>query len=641
MVLLIDESLRIIQANKPLLAFLSVPEEEIAGSYVYDGPCSLFCSDVLTGQIRLGLSGETVHGRLRLFHGNDECYLDQRIYPMALPDGRPGVCVVFDDVTDQVHAETALEQSEAMFRQLVETIQDAVWSLDETFVIRYISPQIARICGYSAEELIGRRFSEFMPEGAALRFSWELSSGISQSHGFTLIDFPFTGKDGKRIYCEFSGMPVYLEEDPEVFLGYSGAVRNVTERRNAEQGVKRWKLFLDAVMDNIPGPILVTDRKTGRVVYFNYPAERLFRKTRSELQEMTAPALFDFLQAGRLADAYSAAVAFGSAATVAEERIGTLETYVSARILPMVLSADRAYLLTILSDISADIADRNRQLQTRELAFVLEGVSAVSELWQPILDLLPAISGFEAVAVYQRSIFDDYVLYTSKGGHFAPAVQGNAILDRIIRKGEPAIFDKHRMNLFPEGTLTVMENAKSLVLMPVVHESRTVACLILGSTSAKLPDTVLRGILISTAFQISTVASRCLVQEKLQRERDRTKSYLDLAGVLLAAVRRDGIIEMINSYGADLLGYADADLPGQNWFDCFVPSDVRQEQMERFEKLVSGQSGDTVFQGYILLSDGTRKLFRWRTSLLREECGSVSAVVLSGEPVCITSASDG
>ncbi|HJK62312.1 MAG TPA: hypothetical protein O0X37_05000, partial [Methanocorpusculum sp.] len=52
-----------------------------------------------------------------------------------------------------------------------------------------------------------------------------------------------------------------LDEPSNMFLGYNGALRNVTDRRNAEQGVKRWKLFLDGVMDNIPGIIIVTDMK--------------------------------------------------------------------------------------------------------------------------------------------------------------------------------------------------------------------------------------------------------------------------------------------------------------------------------------------------------------------------------------------
>ena len=51
------------------------------------------------------------------------------------------------------------------------------------------------------------------------------------------------------------------------------------------------------------------------------------------------------------------------------------------------------------SDISDEGADRNRQLLTRERAFILEGISSTQEIWEPAMEMLPKISGFEAVAI--------------------------------------------------------------------------------------------------------------------------------------------------------------------------------------------------------------------------------------------------
>ena len=272
MVLLIDADLKVIQANESLVSFLSADSEEIVGKYIYDSACKTFCNDVLTDQIRAALQGEMVKSELRLLKNGTNCYLDQRIYPMALPDGRPGVTVVWNDITENVNSADALEQSEAMFRRLVETIHDVIWSLDETFSLQYISPQITYVTGYSPEELIGRKLSEFMPAGAAARFNWELASTISREKGFTLPEFPFICKDGRKIYCEFSGSPVLLEEEESIFLGYNGALRDVTDRRDAELGAKRWKRFLDAVMNNIPAIITVIGMESREYYYGNKSA---------------------------------------------------------------------------------------------------------------------------------------------------------------------------------------------------------------------------------------------------------------------------------------------------------------------------------------------------------------------------------
>lgn len=102
LVLLIDEDLKIIQANDALLLFLSVDATDVVGTLVYEGACKTLCSDVLADQIRHGLRRKTVRSELRIFRNNQEYYLDQKIHPMVLADGRPGVTVVLDDITDRI-----------------------------------------------------------------------------------------------------------------------------------------------------------------------------------------------------------------------------------------------------------------------------------------------------------------------------------------------------------------------------------------------------------------------------------------------------------------------------------------------------------------------------------------------------------
>lgn len=635
MVLLIDADLRVIQANESLLSFLGAESDQIIGKYVYESACKTFCSDVLTDQIRSALQGEMVRSELRLLKNGSDCYLDQRIYPMVLSDGRPGVTVVWDDITEKVNSEAALEQSEAMFRRLVETIHDVIWSVDETFGIQYISPQITSVTGYLPEELNGRKLSEFMPAGAAARFDWELASEVSKENGFTLPEFPFICKDGRKIYCEFSGSPVLLEQEESIFLGYNGALRDVTDRRDAEIGAKRWKRFLDSVMNNIPAIITVIGMESREYYYVNKAAELFLQKSRAELSQMTSKEILAKIGSVRLTEAHDTVALTGDEARVSEDRIVVNgETrYISARVIPMKLAVDRRYLLTIVNDITEEDADRHRQMMSRELAFILEGVSTTQEMWDPLLEMLPKISGYESVAIYQRSIFDDYTLFRAKDGCFSPAIHTDSIIHRIIRKGEPVIFDKHRMKLLPESASSPMDQAKSLVLMPVIFEGRAVACVILGSKAPLLPDTVRRTLLLSTAFQISTVASRCLLQEKLQRERDRTRRYLDVAGVVLVMVNRDGNVEMLNRYGTKILGYTEVELTGRNWFMTVVPEGARKQRMDGFQKIITGKvrDDDYAYEGTVLCKDGTEKTLRWKNAPLYEECGSISGVVSSGE----------
>ena len=635
MVLLTDSDLNVIQANEAVFSFLSCSEDELVGHPIYEGRGCTLCGEILTEQIRTALQGETVRGELRLFKDGEEKTLDQRLYPLVLPDGKPGVTIILDDITERVKTETALEQSESMFRRLVETVSDVIWSVDENSRIQYISPQIEALLGYHPDEMTGKLFSDFMPEGAGCRFAWGVLSEISKENGFTLIQFPLLTKDGHKIYCDFTGTPIVLEEDREIFLGYNGALRDVSDQRQAEQSAKRWKSFLDAVIDNIPGLITVSDLNTHQFYYVNHAAAAFLRRGKQEFMQIKLPELLVECGADELLDTLETAVSFKQTVNVKETviTVGGEQKHLSMQMIPMTLSVDREYLILIAEDITEEVHDRTRQEYLREFLSTLDGITAVSDIWEPVLNLLPKISGFEAAAIYQRSIFDDYLLFRQEGGRFVPSVEPDSIADRIIRKGEPAVFDKHRMDLFPEGTIPLMSDARALVLMPVVFRGRTVACVVLGSSSPQCPDASLQSILEASAFQISTTASRCFVQDELMRERDRTRKYIELAGVFLAAVSRDGTIEMINHHGAEILGYCEEDLIGKNWFEIVVPESVRESRLLAFQQMVSSVTTEDFaqYKGAVLCADGTEKEILWKSSILREECGAVSGIVTSGE----------
>jgi len=635
MVLLTDSELNVIQANEAVFSFLSCSEDELVGHPIYEGRGCTLCGEILTEQIRTALQGETVRGELRLFKDGEEKTLDQRLYPLVLPDGKPGVTIILDDITERVKTETALEQSESMFRRLVETVSDVIWSVDENSRIQYISPQIEALLGYHPDEMTGKLFSDFMPEGAGCRFAWGVLSEISKENGFTLIQFPLLTKDGHKIYCDFTGTPIVLEEDREIFLGYNGALRDVSDQRQAEQSAKRWKSFLDAVIDNIPGLITVSDLNTHQFYYVNHAAAAFLRRGKQEFMQIKLPELLVECGADELLDTLETAVSFKQTVNVKETviTVGGEQKHLSMQMIPMTLSVDREYLILIAEDITEEVHDRTRQEYLREFLSTLDGITVVSDIWEPVLNLLPKISGFEAAAVYQRSIFDDYLLFRQEGGRFVPSVEPDSIADRIIRKGEPAVFDKHRMDLFPEGTIPLMSDARALVLMPVVFRGRTVACVVLGSSSPQCPDASLQSILEASAFQISTTASRCFVQDELMRERDRTRKYIELAGVFLAAVSRDGTIEMINHHGAEILGYCEEDLIGKNWFETVVPESVRESRLLAFQQMVSSVTTEDFaqYKGAVLCADGTEKEILWKSSILREECGAVSGIVTSGE----------
>lgn len=84
-----------------------------------------------------------------------------------------GVAIAYTDITERKHAEDALRHSEQRYRMLADNVHDAVWARDLEGNLIYVSPSIARLWGYSRDELARRS-----PEGAA--FSPEAMKSIRQ-----------------------------------------------------------------------------------------------------------------------------------------------------------------------------------------------------------------------------------------------------------------------------------------------------------------------------------------------------------------------------------------------------------------------------------------------------------------------------
>jgi PAS domain S-box-containing protein len=94
--------------------------------------------------------------------------IDVEVTSHSLPfAGRRARVVLVNDVTDRMRAEAALRKSEEHFRSLIENASDLIAVLDGEGLIRYESPSIERILGYSPRALDGRSaFELFHPDDA-------------------------------------------------------------------------------------------------------------------------------------------------------------------------------------------------------------------------------------------------------------------------------------------------------------------------------------------------------------------------------------------------------------------------------------------------------------------------------------------
>ncbi|MGZ4280121.1 MAG: putative bifunctional diguanylate cyclase/phosphodiesterase [Solirubrobacteraceae bacterium] len=148
-------------------------------------------------------------------------------------------------------------------------------------------------------------------------------------------------------------------------------------------------------------------------------------------------------------------------------------------------------------------------------------------------------------------------------------------------------------------------------------------------------DTVVRdasGAPLYTQGVIVDISDLRAAEETVRLERDRAQRYLDVAGTAVLVLDLEGRVLMLNRAGHELVGRADGELVGCDWIGTCVPAGERAAVREAFAAVVATGEPRSAGGSYagVLTSAGDVRQVEWRTTVLRDEDGRISAVLSSG-----------
>ena len=152
--------------------------------------------------------------------------------PMLDADGNvESVILTLEDITINKKSEIALGKSEKRYRQLLETVQDGIWILDETLHTTYANQSMAEMLGYTTEEMPGKSILDFMTESQAASFRNDIPR-LRQSKAIEL-DCEFTHRKGKLVITSIHTAP--FTDERHRWKGLMAIVTNITSRRLKER----------------------------------------------------------------------------------------------------------------------------------------------------------------------------------------------------------------------------------------------------------------------------------------------------------------------------------------------------------------------------------------------------------------------
>jgi PAS domain S-box-containing protein len=125
------------------------------------------------------------------------------------------------------------------------------------------------------------------------------------------------------------------------------------------------------------------------------------------------------------------------------------------------------------------------------------------------------------------------------------------------------------------------------------------------------------------------LAARERAEQQLREQRDFTAAVLDTAGALVVVLDREARIVTFNRACEEITGWRAEEVVGQTIWDRFILLEERDQVMDVWRRLISGEF-PIHWENHWLTKDGGRRLIAWADTCLTDANGDVQYVIATG-----------
>jgi len=183
------------------------------------------------------------------------------------------------DITERKQAEEALRKSEEKYRTILETIEEGYFEVGIAGNFTFFNDSLSRLLGYSRDEMMGMNNRQYTDKENAQKLYQAFNRVYRTGEPTKRFDWGIIRKDGTKRYIEPSVS--LIKNSSGQPIGFRGIVRDITERKLAEEVIKdseeRYRTAIENSNDGVAivkGDFhLYVNQKLLEMFGYNHPEE--------------------------------------------------------------------------------------------------------------------------------------------------------------------------------------------------------------------------------------------------------------------------------------------------------------------------------------------------------------------------------
>ncbi len=255
MIMVLDNRLNIIQANENLLDLIGLTADEVLEKSFSSMVNVIFPDSDIYERANDALEGVDSAQDIYLLHDGSTKYLYVKLVPTTFEDGRQGVTVILDDVTEQRRAEAAIRESQNYLKTILDALANGVIVINgASNKIVDINTAALDVLGSSRDEVVGTLRQQYSPKGVEMGTPLEDLDEVVDREERTILR-----PSGEELDVMVTVVPVELQGEKHLLE----SIIDITDIREAKEALRRRDAILNSLSFATEKFLKAEDYKSG------------------------------------------------------------------------------------------------------------------------------------------------------------------------------------------------------------------------------------------------------------------------------------------------------------------------------------------------------------------------------------------